>query len=59
MSGIDRGRRVDKVTVYSSDLSYFVGTAAIELLTILIILYTFYGWWRLGECFKNGGRSSV
>lgn len=43
------GRRIDQVTVYSSDLSYFAGAAAIELFTISIILYTFYGFWRLGR----------
>lgn len=43
------GKRVDKVTVYSSDFSYFAGAATIEIFTILIILYTFYGWWRLGR----------
>lgn len=43
------GVRVDEVTVYSSDTGYFAGAATIELFTILIVLYTFYGWWRLGR----------
>ena len=41
--------RIDEVTVFSSNLGYFAGAAAVELFSILIILYTFYGWWRLGR----------
>lgn len=43
------GTRVDAIPVYSSDFSFFAGAATFELFTILIVLYTFYGWWRLGR----------
>lgn len=43
------GTTIGEVTVYSSDFNYFAGAAAVELFTILIILYTFFGWWRLGR----------
>lgn len=43
------GKRTDQVTVYLSDFNYFAGAATVELFTILIVLYTFYGWWRLGR----------
>lgn len=39
------------VDVFKSDFHYFAAAAAIELFTILIILFTFYGWWRLGRNF--------
>lgn len=42
-------KRLDEVTVYVSDFNYFAGAATVELFTILIVLYTFYGWWRLGR----------
>lgn len=43
------GTTTRQVTVYSSDFSFFAGAAAVELFTIGIVLYTFYGWWRLGR----------
>lgn len=43
------GTTIAQVTVYSSDFNFFAGAAAVELFTIGIILYTFYGWWRLGR----------
>lgn len=44
-----QAKRTDEVTVYLSDFNYFAGAATVELFTILIVLYTFYGWWRLGR----------
>ncbi|KAK3640138.1 hypothetical protein LTR56_005550 [Elasticomyces elasticus] len=35
--------------VYHSDLRWFAGAAAIELLAILMVLPLFWGWWRLGR----------
>lgn len=35
--------------VYHSDLRWYVGAAILELLTILVILPLFWGWWTL-EC---------
>lgn len=39
---------VSKANVFVVDyLSFFVA-AMIELVCVLVIMYTFYGWWRLG-----------
>lgn len=43
------GVPLSEVDVFHSDFSYFSGAVAVELFTILAILYTFYGWWRLGR----------
>jgi hypothetical protein len=37
------------VEVFKSDFAYFVAAAAIQQLTILLILSTFWGYWRLGR----------
>lgn len=37
------------VDIFKSDFHYFAGAAAIELFTIVEILFTFEGWWRLGR----------
>lgn len=44
-----KGIRTDEVTVYVSNFSYFAAAAIVELFTISIVLYTFFGWWRLGR----------
>lgn len=43
------GRPAATVSVFHSDFSFFAGAAAVELFTVLIIMYTFYGFWRLGR----------
>ena len=37
------------INVFEADFSYFAGAAAVELFTILIILFTFYGFWGFGR----------
>ena len=37
------------INVFKSDLSYFAGAATVQLFTILVILFTYYGFWRLGR----------
>ena len=37
------------VEVFKSDFAYFVAAAAIQQLTIVIVLSTFWGYWRLGR----------
>ncbi|KAK5168607.1 uncharacterized protein LTR77_005916 [Saxophila tyrrhenica] len=43
------GSLISPVEVFHSDMSYFAGAAAVQLLAILAILVTFYGWWDLGR----------
>lgn len=43
------GTLISPVEVFHSDMSFLAGAAAIELLAILAILVTFYGWWDLGR----------
>ncbi len=37
------------VNVFVSDFSFFAGAAVVQLFSITITLFTFYGWWRLGR----------
>ena len=37
------------VQVFHTDFAYFIGAAVVELVCILTIMYTFYGFWRLGR----------
>jgi hypothetical protein len=37
------------VEVFKSDFAYFVAAAAIQQLTIVLVLSTFWGYWRLGR----------
>jgi hypothetical protein len=37
------------VSVFHSNFSFFAGAAAVELSTVIVIMYTFYGFWRLGR----------
>lgn len=43
------GYQTSPELVYSSDFSYCAGAAIVQLLTIFTILFTFYGFWRLGR----------
>ena len=43
------GTPLSPVNVFHSDFGYFAGAAAVELFSILAILFTFYGWWNLGR----------
>ena len=38
-----------KVPVYRADMAYFAAAASVQVFAILIILFTFYGWWRIGR----------
>ena len=44
-----QGTPLTPVNVFHSDLNWFAAAAAVNLFSILIILFTFYGWWRLGR----------
>lgn len=44
-----QGTPLNPVNVFHSNLNWLVGAAAVNLFSILIILFTFYGWWRLGR----------
>ena len=37
------------IPVFSSDFRYFAGAAAMQLLTIIVLLFNFYGFWKLGR----------
>ena len=41
------GTPVSTVNVFVTDWRYFIGAAALEIITVLAILFTFYGWWKL------------
>ena len=43
------GRTVSSVNIFHSDFRYFAAAAAVQLFTLLTILGTFWGWWRLGR----------
>jgi hypothetical protein len=43
------GKLQSPINVYASDFRYFAGAAAVQLFSILVILFTFYGYWRLGR----------
>ena len=43
------GTRIDAQNVFISVYWYFLGAALINLVTIMVIVCTFYGWWRLGR----------
>ena len=55
---IDPGLEIDQkitgvlespIPVFESDFGYFAGAATVELVTVVIILVTFCGYWRLGH----------
>lgn len=37
------------VDLFKSNFNYFAAAAAVELFTIFLVAFTFYGWWRLGR----------
>lgn len=43
-----RAVQTNTQTVFRSDLSWFLGAAAIQMVTIVLILPMFWGWWTLG-----------
>ncbi|KAK5174063.1 uncharacterized protein LTR77_001143 [Saxophila tyrrhenica] len=43
------GTPVSEINVFQSNFTYFVGAAVVEILCILAILYTFWGFWNLGH----------
>ena len=43
------GILLSPVNVFESNFSYFAGAATVQIFSILTILFTFYGWWRLGR----------
>lgn len=43
------GSIVSPVEVFQSNMGYYAGATAVQLLAILAILVTFYGWWDLGR----------
>ena len=46
------GVTIASVNVFKTDFAYFAGAAVIELFTIIVILFTFWGWWNLGRDFS-------
>jgi hypothetical protein len=43
------GQTRSSVNVFHSDFHYFAVAAAVQLFTLLVILGTFWDWWRLGR----------
>jgi hypothetical protein len=43
-----QAKQTVKQDIFNSDLRWYAGAAAIELITILLILPMFWGWWTLG-----------
>ena len=43
------GTLISPIEVFHSDLNFFAGAAAVQLLAILVILLTFYRWWDIGR----------
>lgn len=41
------GTPVSPVNVFVTDWRYFAGASSLEIVSIVAILFTFYGWWRL------------
>ena len=39
-----QGLRVDKQNVFVSEYGYFAGAAATNLVAIIVVLYTYWGW---------------
>ena len=44
-----KGTQTVEQNVFKSDLRWYAGATVVELLTILLILPMFWGWWTLGE----------
>lgn len=38
--------------VYHSDFAFFIAAAVVEIACILLIVPTYWGWWRLGRPFS-------
>lgn len=43
------GVLVSNVNVFKVDYLFFFGAALVQLVCVLVIMYTFYGWWRIGR----------
>jgi hypothetical protein len=43
------GTQIGNVEVFQSDMAYFAGAAVVELIAMLAILLTYYGWWEFGR----------
>ena len=43
------GTPLNPVDVFHSNMDYFAGAAVVNLFSILAILFTYYGFWRLGR----------
>ena len=41
------GKRIDAQSVFITNYYYFAGVVVLEVLTVLVVLSTFYGWWAL------------
>ena len=37
------------IPVFASDFKYFAGAATVQLLTIIVLLLNFRGYWKLGK----------
>jgi hypothetical protein len=44
-----QGSIISPVEVFDSNMSFFAGAACVQLGTIVLILFTFYGWWDIGR----------
>ena len=42
-------RQTAQTNIYKSDLRWYAGAAIAELVTVLLILPMFFGWWTLGS----------
>lgn len=40
--------QIKEMNVFKSDLRWFLGAAAIQILTVVLIVPAFWGWWKIG-----------
>ena len=43
-----QAQQMEKQNIFHSDLRWFAGAAAIQCITIMLILPVFWGWWNIG-----------
>ncbi|KAF2233588.1 hypothetical protein EV356DRAFT_503389 [Viridothelium virens] len=49
VSSVVQGTRHDPINVFHVNYYYFLAAALVQLISVLLIAYTFFGWWRLGR----------
>jgi hypothetical protein len=43
-----QAHQTETLNVFHSDLRWFAGAAAIQIVALILILPVFYGWWKIG-----------